>query len=117
MGVDIPSVRSTMVGLRGRKGVEQVRYYQLDMSTVLSECFRVLRFGRYCVIIVGTNERQLNALRAREDLSDLEPSLEALFIRIGKEAGFNFAGEIRRQVTGMANSLREESILIFQKKG
>ncbi|MHB9131126.1 MAG: TRM11 family SAM-dependent methyltransferase [Armatimonadota bacterium] len=115
MGVDVPAVRGTMVGLRGRKGVEQVRYYQQDMTAVLRECHRVLRPTRYCVIVVGTNERQLNALRAREELQDLEASLEAFFIRIGTEAGFRFTGEIRRQVTGIANSLREESILIFQK--
>lgn len=115
MGVPIAELRERMVGLRGRKGVEQVLQYRDDVAAVLSECARVLRPGRSCVVVVGTNANQLNALRRRDGLQDLEPSLEEMFVGLGSTVGLAHTTEIRRQVHGIANSLREESILFFTK--
>ncbi|NOZ72241.1 MAG: hypothetical protein GXP38_10065 [Chloroflexi bacterium] len=115
LGIDVKALRRNMIGLRGRKGVEQVQNYVEDVERILVESFRVLRPGKYCVVIVGSNSRQLAKLRQRAALRDLEDSLEELFIRRASDVGLVLTGEIRRQVTGIANSLREESILIFQK--
>ncbi|MEI7673418.1 MAG: hypothetical protein WCK00_15010, partial [Deltaproteobacteria bacterium] len=59
MGIDSDALRERMIGLRGRNLSEKYRYYQEDMGRVLSECSRVLRPGRFCTIIVGTNSNQL----------------------------------------------------------
>ena len=60
MGVDTNKLREEMIGLRGRKLPEKFEIYQEDMEKVLSECSRVLRPGRLCTIIVGTNNNQLS---------------------------------------------------------
>lgn len=115
MGSNVNELRSRMVGLRGKKGVEQVLFYLEDIEAVLRECHRVLLSGRYCVAVVGSNSKQLYALRERSALKNLEPSLEEVFVNRASNVGLEFVSEIRRQVTGIANSLREESILILKK--
>jgi len=115
IGTDVQELRRSMVGLRGKKGVEQVLNYVDDISSVLRECERVLVPGRFCVAVVGSNSRQLKTLRQKSALHELEPSLEEMFVNRATEAGLDFVAELRRQVTGIANSLREESIIIFQK--
>lgn len=115
LGTDVKQLRNSMVGLRGKRGAEQVLKYVEDISIVLNECYRVLKRGKCCVIIVGTNSKQLDLLRERHQLHDLEQSLEELFIHRAVDVGLKFLAEVPRQVMGIANSLREESILIFQK--
>jgi len=117
LGASVESLRERMVGLRGRKGVEQVLKYREDVAQLLSECARVLRPGRCCVVVVGTNANQLNALRRKDGLADLETSLEEMFVGLASSVGLSHTSELRRQVNGIANSLREESILFFNKTG
>ena len=115
MKTDVSEMRSMLTGLRGKKGVEQVNNYREDIGRILSECSRVLRQDSYCLIIVGTNSNQLNALRQRVALRDLENSLEELFIKKAAGVGLRYQLEIKRQITGIANTMREESILVFRR--
>lgn len=115
LGIHPSELRSSMVGLRGKKGSQQVLFYLEDVKSILNECWRVLRPGKFCCVIVGTNERQLEKLRTKPELSDLDSSLESLFIRMGTEAGFIKQLEITRPISGIANTMREEAIIILQK--
>ncbi|MBN1550463.1 hypothetical protein JW979_03290 [bacterium] len=115
MKTNIPEMRSKLTGLRGRKGVEQVNNYRADIDRILSECARVLKQDHYCLVVVGTNSNQLNALRKRVALRDLEHSLEEMFTKKAIDAGLTYQSEIKRQITGIANTMREESILVFKR--
>lgn len=115
LNTNINALRSGMIGLRGKKGVEQVLEYIADIKLILAECSRVLKKGKCCTIVIGTNSRQLASLRMHPELKNLEPSLEEMFINLGKTANLQFEAEVRRQITGLMNTMREESILFFRK--
>src|SRR5438552_18586459 len=55
LGVDLDALRNGMVGLRGRTPREKFDFYRQDMARVMAECARVLRPGRFCAVVVGTN--------------------------------------------------------------
>jgi len=113
--VDVGAMRQRMVGLRGKNKVERVQNYRADAEAMLRECWRVLKPKRFCVVVVGTNSRQLEVLRETEELSDLENSLEEMFVNLAAAQGLAKSYEVRRPITGMANTMREESILFFSK--
>jgi len=62
LGADIGALRENMVGLRGRTPRQRFDFYKSDMERVLSECARVLRPGRCCTIVVGTNDNQIGKI-------------------------------------------------------
>lgn len=113
LGVDTEKLRDKMVGLRGKKIGEKYEIYLEDMDKVISECSRVLRQGRLCTIIVGTNNNQLaKALNvAPEEVKGIHETLAEL----GEKHGLNLIKKMSRPITGISNTMRREYILIFQK--
>lgn len=114
MGVDLLRLKAGMVGLRGATLKEKYDLYVQDMRSVLNECRRVLRPQRFCTIVVGTNNQQL------AKIFNVEPqdvkSMGELLTELASESGLELIRRIGRQITGMANTMRSESILIFQKE-
>jgi hypothetical protein len=84
------------------------------MRSVLGECFRVLRQGRYCVIVVGTNNNQLSKVLKipAHEVTGLNQILRSE----AEAVGFSFSTEIPRSIKGMANTMREEFIVFLQKE-
>lgn len=113
MGVDGDVLRKRMIGLRGRNLSEKYQYYQEDMGKVLSECSRVLRLGRFCTIIVGTNSNQLGKVFGVSP--DQVQGLHENLIAMGYGFGFVPVKVMSRPITGISNTLRREYILILQK--
>ncbi|MBC8393801.1 MAG: hypothetical protein H8E17_14695 [Deltaproteobacteria bacterium] len=113
LGVEMDSLREAMIGLRGRKLSEKFELYKEDMGKVLSECSRVLRAGRLCTIIIGTNNNQLGkALKmSPEDV----PGLHEILIEIGLKHDFKLLKMISRPITGISNTMRREYIVILQR--
>jgi len=114
MGVDVEALRDRMVGLRGRNLAEKYQRYREDMVKILSECARVLRPGRLCTIIVGTNSNQLGKVLGVSP--DEVMGLHEILIDIGNGFGFKIVRMMSRPITGISNTMRREYILIFQKK-
>ncbi len=115
LGVDRSQLEAQMIGLRGgRKLSDKYACYVEDMRSVLGECFRVLRQGRYCVIVVGTNNNQLsNVLKTpAHEVTGLNEILRSE----SEAVGFSFSIEIPRSIKGMANTMREEFIIFLQKE-
>jgi len=114
LGVDRADLDGSMIGLRGgRRLADKYSCYLDDMRLVLRECFRVLKPGRHCVIVVGTNSNQLSKVLkvATEQVVGLQQIL-----RTEAEAiGFRFSTEIPRSIRGIANTMREEFILFLRK--
>jgi hypothetical protein len=113
LGIDINELRSRMIGLRGGNRREKFNLYKSDMERVLAECARVLRPGRICTIVVGTNSNQLSKI-LQVPLKDV-PGLDELFIEQGAQHGLRLVKRLERQITGMANTMRSEFIVMLQR--
>lgn len=113
LGVKLPKLRESMIGLRGRSQREQVELYKQDMKKVLSECARVLGMGKLCTIVVGTNNNQLS--RILEVPPEQVKGIPEILAELGESVGLSLVRKIERQITGMANTMRTESILLLQR--
>jgi tRNA G10 N-methylase Trm11 len=112
LGFDPGKLRNDMVGLR-MKGRKKVHAYFEDMRKVLQEIHKVLKPGKYCTIIVGSNSKQMARILRVEDVAIA--GIEERLIEQALQMGFSLEEKIIRQITGIANSMRNEFILIFKK--
>jgi SAM-dependent methyltransferase len=110
--VDQEALRQRMIGLRG-EGLERVDLYFRDMATVMREVARVLRPGRRCCVVVGSNTKQLARLLGRDSVAGIEDRL----VDVGLGCGLSLRWRTTRQVTGIANTMRDEHILVFEAEG
>lgn len=111
LGVDSVKLRGNMIGLRGRKLAEKFTLYQEDMSKVLSECARVLRKGRFCTIVVGTNNNQLSKVLGVPP--DEVPGLHQLLVESAAPHRLRLVKMLSRPITGISNTMRREYIVIL----
>jgi ubiquinone/menaquinone biosynthesis C-methylase UbiE len=115
LGVDRAKLDGNMIGLRGGPRLaDKYACYLEDMRAVLRECFRVLRRGRHCVVVVGTNNNQLG--KVLKVPPDQVTGLHEILRKEAESLGFSFAAEIPRSIKGMANTMRDEYI-VFLRKG
>jgi hypothetical protein len=113
LGTEIDKLREEMIGLRGRTLRQKFELYKTDMEKVLSECARVLRLGRICTIVVGTNNNQLSKIL--EVPPDEVKGIDELLVELGKPHGLHLIRKLSRQITGMANTMRTEFIVMLQR--
>jgi DNA modification methylase len=113
LGADTGCLREKMIGLRGKRLSEKFELYKTDMEKVISECSRVLRKGRICTIIVGTNNNQLGKVLKKSP--DEVPGLHEMLIEMGASFGFRLVKMMSRPIMGISNTMRKEHILMLQK--
>lgn len=113
LGVSLEDLREHMIGLRGSKLADKFKLYKEDMDEVLSECARVLRPGRICTIVVGTNNNQLGKIL--ELPADEVPGLHEMLSEMGSRHGLRPIKQMSRPITGISNTMRREYILLLQK--
>lgn len=110
LGVSVDDLKSDMVGLsapeeRGRASVrERVSLYFEDMERILRECERVLKEGRYCVVVIGSNTRQTGGILLEEGI-----------VERAENVGLTLKHQIVRDIEGIRNTMRQEYILFFEK--
>lgn len=114
LGANLDELRERMIGLRGQTLHRQFDLYKTDMNKVLSECARVLRPGRICTIVVGTNNNQLSKIL--EVPPEKVQGIDELLIELGAQHGLQLVRKLDRQITGMANTMRTEFIVMLQRK-
>jgi DNA modification methylase len=105
LGYNVEELRAKMIGLKGRRKNEKLATYFADMSRVCSEISRVLKKGRYFVLIIGSNTNQTGGIR-----------LEDKMIHSCKEAGLRLVMSILKPIKGMRNTMKNEYILFFKKE-
>jgi len=104
LGYNTISLKKEMIGLYGKTKKERLLYYFEDMDKALKEMHRVLKTGKYAVIIIGSNDIQTGGVRLESKIEE-----EALNI------GFILDRKIIKPIKGIRNTMREEYILFLRK--
>jgi len=105
LGYNTDELKMRMIGLVGGKSISsRVKEYFKDMRTIFGEMSRVLKPGRCCVVVIGSNEIQTGGIRH-----------EIEFARFGEEVGFKLFWKMVRPIEGIRNSMRDEYVMFFEK--
>lgn len=112
LDVNDTALRQRMIGLRGDSLRERFDYYLKDMHSVFAECARVLKRGRYAVIVVGTNSNQLKRALGT-DAEEIR--IDEVFVRIAASQGLKLERDIIHPIEGIHNTMRDEHLLFFRK--
>ena len=113
LGVELESLRKEMIGLRGRSLREKFDLYRQDMAQVMAECARVLRPGRFCTVVVGTNNNQLGKILGTSP--ENVTGIDQLVSDWAGGYGLQQVRKLSRQIRGMSNTMRTEYIVFLQK--
>lgn len=110
LGINVDELKRDMVGLigsgRSKEEVIQSRlhHYFADMEAIFRNCARVLKPGKYCVVVIGSNTNQTGGV-----------SLEQRLVEIGAKVGIPLEFQITREIEGIRNTMRDEFLLFFSK--
>jgi tRNA G10 N-methylase Trm11 len=106
LGYEPDQLKDRMIGLIGGRSVQaRVRRYFQDMRVIFAEMSRVLKKGKCCVVVIGSNEIQTGGIRH-----------EVEFAKFGEEVGFQLFWKMARPIEGIHNSMRDEYVMFFQKR-
>ncbi|MDI3535178.1 MAG: hypothetical protein PWQ82_1543 [Thermosediminibacterales bacterium] len=105
LGYDVKSIRNKMIGLIGKNKKERLENYFKDMECVCLEISRVLKKGKYFVMIIGSNTNQTGGVR-----------LEDKIIESCKKHNLILVKSILKPIKGIRNTMKDEYILFFQKR-
>ena len=101
----MPELKDQMIGLKGKTRKEKLANYFEDMDKVLSEMARVLKVGKYAIIIIGSNDVQTGGIR-------LETKVE----EFAEKHSFTLDQKMVKPIKGIQNTMRDEYILFLRKK-
>ncbi|MEW6409245.1 MAG: DNA methyltransferase [Nitrospirota bacterium] len=104
LGYNVHKLKDEMIGLKGKTRKEKLANYFDDMNKVLSEMSRVLKVGKYAVIIIGSNDIQTGGIR-------LETKVEEMALK----NGFVIDQKIVKPIKGIQNTMKDEYILFLRK--
>lgn len=113
MGENTDVLKEKMVGLRGKNYKEKYKLYNEDMNKIISECARVLKPEKFCTIIIGTNDNQLS--KALDIPKEEVIGLHKILIDIAVQNNFSLVRTLARQISGIANTMRNEYIILLQR--
>lgn len=106
LGVNIDELREELVGLSGgKRKTTRISVYLNDIRRILSEMSRVLKPGKYCVVVIGSNEIQTGGILFHKELISFAP-----------EYGFDLVKVMLKPIRGIQNSMTEEYVIFFRKK-
>lgn len=103
LGYNLEALREQFIGVRG-VGSRRLALYKEDMTRALSEMNRVLKKGRYLVLVLGNAVLQGKEVRTVEFVTDL-----------CKQMGMTLVRTIEKIIFGLYNVMQSEKILVFQK--
>src|SRR3989344_3866968 len=96
-------IREEFIGVRGTNS-ERIAIYNKDLAKSIEEMFRVLKPGKFCVIIIG------DATYLGEKIKTVE-----FTIHHAEKSGFKLAKNLDKIIFGLYNIMQKENILIFKK--
>jgi len=104
MGYDVKKMRNDFIGVRST-GKSRVDIYNEDMKKSYSEMYRVLKPGKYAVIVIG------NATYQGKEIKTVEFTIDYM-----ENLGFRLIKNINKIIFGLYNVMKRENILIFKKE-
>jgi len=104
LGYNLPDIREEFIGVRG-KGNDRIALYNEDIKLSYSEMYRVLKPGKYAVIVIG------NATYQGQEVKTVEFTIEYM-----ENIGFKLVKNIAKIIFGLYNVMKRENILIFRKE-
>jgi len=104
LGYDLKELREEFIGVRG-KGQRKIDIYNEDMKKSLKDMYRVLKPGKYALIVIG------NATYQGKEIKTVE-----FIIDYAEEIGFKLVKNIDKIIFGLYNVMQKENILIFKKE-
>jgi hypothetical protein len=113
LGTNLEALREEMVGLRGGGMKEKFELYRQDMKRVMAECARVLKPGRLCTVVVGTNNNQLSKILGVPP--EKVTGIDEMISDWAEGHGLRRVRKLHRQIRGMSNTMRTEYIVFLQK--
>jgi DNA modification methylase len=103
LGYDLERAREEFIGVRG-KGKKKVELYNKDMEKSYDEMYRVLKDGKYCVIVIG------NATIQGEEVRTVDMTIEYC-----EKIGFELERNMDKIIFGLYNVIQKENVLIFRR--
>lgn len=104
LGYDVLKIRNDFIGVRGI-GKNKIELYNEDMKKSYREMHRVLKPGKFAVIIIGNASYQGREIQTVEFTIDFMESI-----------GFKLEKNINKIIFGLYNVMKKENILIFKKE-
>ena len=105
-GYDIEGIRKNMIGLKGKNKDERLANYFSDMNKACLEVARVLKEGCFFVMIIGSNTNQTGGIRLEQKIIDSCSKYDLSLVK-----------SILKPIKGLRNTMKDEYILFFQKRG
>jgi len=103
LGIDIDKLSERCVGVKG-KGEMKCKLYEKDMEKSYSEMYRVLKNGKYAVVVIG--EAKVDG----EPTKSVEHAIEYC-----KSIGFQLKDNLPKKIFGLYNTINDESVLFLKK--
>jgi tRNA G10 N-methylase Trm11 len=103
LGFDVYKMRNNFIGVRG-SGKSRIELYNEDMKRSYSEMYRVLKPGKFAVIVIG------NATYQGKEVKTVEFTIDYM-----ESIGFRLVKNISKIIFGLYNVMKKENILIFRK--
>lgn len=105
LGYDTTELKNRLIGLRGKTKNQKLENYFADMDSFCLQVSKVLKKGKYFVLIIGSNTNQTGGIR-----------LEETVINSAKKYNMPLVKSILKPIKGMRNTMKEEYVLIFEKQ-
>lgn len=105
LGYDTTELKNRLIGLKGKTKNQKLENYFADMNAFCMEVSRILKKGKFFVMIIGSNTNQTGGIK-----------LEERIINSAKKYNMPLVKSILKPIKGMRNTMKEEYILIFEKR-
>jgi DNA modification methylase len=105
LGYDTTELKNRLIGLKGKTKNQKLENYFADMDSFCLQVSKVLKKGKYFVLIIGSNTNQTGGIR-----------LEETVINSAKKYNMPLIKSILKPIKGMRNTMKEEYVLIFEKQ-
>jgi len=105
LGYDADELKNKLIGLKGKSKSQKLQNYFSDMDTFCAQVSRLLKQGKYFVMIIGSNTNQTGGVR-----------LEETVINSALKYNMPLIKSILKPIKGMRNIMKDEYVLIFEKQ-
>ncbi len=105
LGYNTHELKNRMIGLKGKTTKEKLENYFADMDTFCFQVSKILKKGKFFTLIIGSNTNQTGGIRLEETVINSALNYDMPLVK-----------SIIKPIKGMRNTMKEEYILIFQKK-